>query len=275
MSDRTLLDRILEPGSLSVLFQPILDVGQPHACVHAFEGLVRGPRDTTVERADLLFEYVRLKGEEPAVDQACLASILGAAHALGGAVRLGINVHASTLARDPEFGDVLGDLSAAHSISPSRLIIEIVEHAPLFDVPSFQSALDRLRRLGAQIALDDVGLGQSNFGMILECRPDSFKIDRHIVRNSSFDVHRQAVLESVSQLARRFGARVVAEGVETRADLAAVRAAGIDLIQGHLFFPALPVSELVERHLVDPDSLESSLAASPTHPPMSNREVTR
>ena len=250
MKGRSLLDQILEPGGLSVLFQPILDVSQTDVSVHSLEGLVRGPKGTTVERADILFEYVRNKGEEPAVDRACLASILGAAPALGVDVRLSVNVHASTLGRDPEFGEVLAALAASQSIALSRLIVEIVEHAPAFDVPSFQSALDRLRRLGVKIALDDVGLGQSNFGMILECRPDYFKIDRHFVRNSDSDVHRQAVLECVSQLARRFGARVVAEGVESKAQLEAVRAAGIDLIQGHLFFPALPVSKLVEHDVL-------------------------
>ena len=99
----------------------------------------------------------------------------------------------------------------------------------------FGASLAALRELGASIALDDVGLGHSNFMMIIECRPNYFKIDRYFVHGARTDVYRQAVLSSVAQLALPFGARVVAEGVETEADLEAVRQAGINLAQGYLF----------------------------------------
>jgi EAL domain-containing protein (putative c-di-GMP-specific phosphodiesterase class I) len=117
-----------------------------------------------------------------------------------------------------------------------------VEH----DVPrngaAFSEALAGLRRLGVRVALDDIGLGHSNYKMILDCRPDYFKIDRYFVQGTGSDFYRQAVLKSVSELARPFGARVVVEGVENEEDLAAARAAGATLFQGFAFSRALPGS---------------------------------
>src|SRR6185369_8891608 len=114
---------------------------------------------------------------------------------------------------------------------------------------AFRNALAGLRDIGARIALDDVGLGHSNFLMILECRPEYFKIDRYFVHGARSDFYRQAVLGSVVHLAKPFGARVVAEGVEDEDDLAAVRAAGIDLVQGWMFGMPQAVEEMedVER----------------------------
>ncbi len=235
MSDRALIERILEPGALSVRFQPVYEMRGGAPRCHYTESLIRGPRGTTVEQPDILFEYVRKKNREAEVDRACVATILGVARDLSRRIDLGLNVHASTLAMDPEFVAFLADAAATNGIAVERLVIEIVEHAPPWDVAAFRNALAGLRSIGARIALDDVGLGQSNFMMILECRPEYFKIDRYFVRGAHADFYRQAVLTAVAQLARPFGARVVAEGVETELDLAAARAAGIDLVQGHLF----------------------------------------
>jgi EAL domain-containing protein (putative c-di-GMP-specific phosphodiesterase class I) len=230
-----LIDRVLEPGALSVRFQPVYEVTQALPACHYVEALIRGPRGTTLETPDILFEYARKKNQESAVDKACVATILCAARRLPSRLSLGINVHASTLALDPEFLSFLGDTAEHEGISVSRLVIEIVEHAPPWDLAGFHNSLEGLRSIGARIALDDVGLGHSNYMMILECRPHYFKIDRYFVHGAKGDFYRQAVLTSVSQLARPFGARVIAEGVETPADLAAARASGIDLVQGYLF----------------------------------------
>jgi EAL domain-containing protein (putative c-di-GMP-specific phosphodiesterase class I) len=242
MPDPTLIDAILEPRALSVAFQPVYEVQGAGLRVHYLEALVRGPRGTAVEAADILFEYARRKNRAADLDRACLHAVLAEARSLPDATRLGLNIHASTLAMDPEFLNVLGDALSLHGIHPSRLIVEIVEHAPPWDVDGFRNGLAGLRDIGAQIALDDIGLGHSNYLMILECRPDYFKIDRHFVRGARHDFYRQAVLSSVAQLARPFGAQVVAEGIEDDGDLTAVRQSGIALAQGFLLSEAHPVS---------------------------------
>jgi EAL domain-containing protein (putative c-di-GMP-specific phosphodiesterase class I) len=246
VSERFLLDRILEPGSLSVHFQPVLDVHGSRPSPHYLEALIRGPRGTSAENPSILFEYARKKSRESAVDRACVEAILDAAKELPTDITLGINVHASTLAMDAKFVDYLATAVEARGLTPKRLIVEVVEHAPPWDVNAFRNALKGLRGLGVLIALDDVGLGHSNYMMILECRPDYFKVDRHFVNGCSKDFHRRAVVASVAQLARPFGARVVAEGVESPADLVALKRLGITLIQGFLFGMPKPAAEVLQ-----------------------------
>jgi EAL domain-containing protein (putative c-di-GMP-specific phosphodiesterase class I) len=243
VSDRFLLDRILERGSLSVNFQAVLDLQSAPPQAHYLEALVRGPRGTTAEAPTILFEYARKKSKEALVDRACVEVILEAAVALPAGLMIGLNVHASSLAMDGGFVEFLATALAEHGISPRRVVIEIVEHAPPWDVVSFRGALTALRRLGARIALDDVGLGHSNYMMICECRPDYLKVDRYFVDGCHSDFHRRAVLASVVQLARPFGARVVAEGVESMEDMVSLRRLGITLVQGYLFGQPAPAAE--------------------------------
>jgi EAL domain-containing protein (putative c-di-GMP-specific phosphodiesterase class I) len=250
VSSSPALDAILAPGGLQVAFQPIVEVRGQARHIHSLECLIRGPRGTNMEPPAVLFEYVRRKREETALDRACVASALKAASGLPAEVPLSLNVHAATLERDPEFVLYLTDEAAADAIAPGRLTVEIVEHAPLWSGPAFREALSALRDIGVGIALDDIGLGQSNYRMMIDCKPDYFKVDGYLVRGCRADFYRMAVLESVASLARRFGARVVAEGVEEEDDLAALVAVGVDLFQGHVLYPPLTLEALKESGIL-------------------------
>ncbi len=254
MSERNLLDRILEPGELSVVFQPIFELLSGGRSVHAIECLIRGPRGTNLESADLLLEYVRCKREESLVDRVCIETALAAARALPGEPQLCLNVHASTVGRGESFLSAFSEAVGRSGIPLSRLTVEIVEHAPPWDGAGFLRAVGGLREMGVRIALDDIGLGQSNYKMILDTRPDYFKVDRYIVHGAHADPYRLAVLESIAQLARKFGGRVVAEGVEAEADLEAVLGLGIHLMQGFLFSMAVPLAEVEAATRVVPVS---------------------
>ena len=239
----TLLDDILAPGRLSVVFQPIFEMGAVPPSLFALECLVRGPHGTNAERPDVLFDYVRRKEAECVVDRACIATALAEASRLPGKPRLSLNVHALTLDRDPGFRDFLLKQASRVGIDPRRLIIEIVEATPpRLGGPSFRRALAELREAGITIALDDVGLGQSNYKMILDVRPEIYKLDRYLVANAWSDSHRLVILDSLARMVRRLEARAVAEGVENRDELVAVEAAGIDLVQGFLL--ARPLARL-------------------------------
>ena len=107
--------------------------------------------------------------------------------------------------------------------------------------------LKGLRRIGVRIAVDDIGLGHSNYRMLLECRPDFFKVDRYLVKGSNSDTYRRAVLHSIAELAQNVGADAVAEGVDNEADLDAVCAEGIDMVQGYLFSRPIAASSPLLR----------------------------
>jgi EAL domain-containing protein (putative c-di-GMP-specific phosphodiesterase class I) len=241
-----LLDQILAQGGLSVVFQPVVELAGPRRRLHGLECLTRGPEGTNAARASVMFDYVRRKHMEPAVDRACIVTALREAAALPGVPRLALNVHASTLGRDRTFAAFVADASAQTGVHPTRLTFEIVEHTHYWDGVTFAGTLHELRGWGAKIALDDVGLGHSNYRMMLEVRPDYLKVDRYIVHGAAGDPHRRAVLESIAQLAGKLESRVVGEGVEDPSDLATLRELGIDLVQGYLLATPLTAADLLE-----------------------------
>jgi EAL domain-containing protein (putative c-di-GMP-specific phosphodiesterase class I) len=250
-AEPTLLDRVLEPGQLSVVFQPIFEVGGRDPSLFGLECLTRGPRGTNAARPAVLFEYVRRKRAEAVMDRACVAAALREAATLPGAPRLSLNVHASTLGRDPSFVAFLLEKAREGGVGSRRLVVEVVEHAPPFDVPAFRGSLTELREAGVAIALDDVGLGQSNYKMILDVRPEIYKLDRYLVAGALQDPYRQVILDSLARMVRRLEARAVAEGVEDEHELVAVESAGIELVQGYLLARPMPREDLLETGLLD------------------------
>src|SRR5262249_45279256 len=232
---------------LSVVFQPIYRV-KDGAEIYALEALVRGPAGTHFERANLLFDYVRRKKAEAAVDQSCLSAICKAVSRVPHHLPINVNVHAFTLGWRPEFVDFFFKKLRTYDLAPERFTIEIVEHAPNCNIPELRDNLTRLRDRGVSIALDDVGLGQSNYRMMLDCDPDFFKLDAYFARSMSLDSRRRSVVHSVVALADALDTLVVAEGVETKEDLDAIKQAGIELVQANMLCPALPLQDLQARN---------------------------
>lgn len=246
----TLLDTILKPGSLTPVFQPIFKVHGPEKELHSLECLMRGPKGTSVERADVMFAYVRRKREEIAVDRACMRAALQSAAMLPFEPRFSVNVHASTLGRDTGFISYLKGLADDWGIASNRLTVELIEHAPFWDVAGIWRAIDELRTYGMRLAVDDVGAGQSNYNMILDCCPDALKVDAYVVRGCHADKHRVAVLESITTLANRFGCQIIAEGIEEAADLKVLLSLGINLIQGYMLARPMSVHDLLKSGLL-------------------------
>ncbi len=258
--------------ALPVVFQPIFEIGLAGHRIHGVEGLVRGALQARLDSAAALLAPARVDGEEAAIDRACVAAVMREARALPADMPLTVNVRAATLAADVEFVAFLTDRALEASIARERLVVDVVEHVPFSAVPELRRGLEALRAMGARIGLDDVGLGTSNYRMMLECRPAYFKVDAYFVLGAARDPHRLLVLESIAGLARKFGGRAVAEGVESAADLAAVVGAGFDLVQGFFLAPPLGIEELTVRHPLSghpagersSDARPSSRTAAPT-----------
>ena len=240
-----LLEEILSPDGLTVLVQPIIQVLGDERSLHGVECLSRGPKNTLFERPDILFDYVRRKKAELSVDRRVIELALHACTRIPDPVRVSINVHASSLGRDADFADYLQQQAGNAGLPMSRLTIEVVEHAPMWNKPQFLKTIGDLQRLGVMIALDDVGSGQSNYHMILDAAPNWFKVDAFIVQGVHSDPRRRAILASVVKLASELGSKVVAEGVETELDLAALMGLGVALVQGYLFSRPITIEQLL------------------------------
>ena len=247
---KPLHDTILDPDQLSVRFQPIFRIGDRENQIHSVEALIRGPRGTHFESAQVLFDYVRRKREERAVDYSCLAAICAEAVHLPPDLRINVNVHAATLGQGPGFVESFRRRVKKHSLSLDRFTVEIVEHAPTCDIPELSHTIAGLRNAGVRIALDDVGLGHSNYRMMLDCHPEYFKLDAYFVHGLRDDSKRRAVVESVVAFGRALQSSVVAEGAESTEDIAMLADMGVEFVQCNILCPAVTLEELLMAGIV-------------------------
>jgi EAL domain-containing protein (putative c-di-GMP-specific phosphodiesterase class I)/ActR/RegA family two-component response regulator len=241
-----LLQQVLSQGGITPLVQPIVRLDGNTPKLDGVECLTRGPVDSPFQRADALFAYARHKRAEHIVDRHCISTALEAAAAIRADIRLSLNVHASTLGRSGDFCDWLCSVAAKNSIDPQRLTIEIIEHTAVWNKSEFLDTLAALRNAGMRIALDDIGLGHSNFKMMIDAKPDYFKLDRYFVHGCHRDKSRQAVVASMAKLAEELDGSVIAEGIEDLEDLEVLQNAGIVLFQGFLFGRPVPFDQFRE-----------------------------
>ena len=242
---QSLMERVIEPGAITAMFQPIVNIRDGETKIFAVEGLARGPKGSTLEAPDILFEFARRKNEESIVDRAAISSILREARKLPDDLSLHLNVHASTLGRDDRFVEFVRKTSSSLGIALSRLTLEIVEHSNFVEEENFLAALADLRESGCGIALDDVGVGNSNFRMMLITRPTMLKIDRYLVSGVSRDAYQQATMRAIRLLADQVHADLVAEGVDNEDDLKTLRTLGFEYAQGYLFSRPRTADDLV------------------------------
>lgn len=135
-------------------------------------------------------------------------------------------------------------------------MLEIVEHRCTWDLAAMRRTREELGEAGVLIALDDLGVGASNYHMLIDCRPDHLKIDRYIVAGCSRDRYRVAVLRSIVALGLASDATPIAEGVEDEDDMDVLLSLGIDCMQGWLYAPSLPASQLKTSPLLVQPRLE-------------------
>jgi EAL domain-containing protein (putative c-di-GMP-specific phosphodiesterase class I) len=122
----------------------------------------------------------------------------------------------------------------AHGIDTRQITIECTEQQSVPDIVPLQRQVKALRRLGFGFAVDDAGAGYASFALIAALRPSVIKIDREIVQGLNHDDAKKALVEAFVAFGRRIGAHLLAEGIERRADLAALSSLGVELGQGYL-----------------------------------------
>jgi EAL domain-containing protein (putative c-di-GMP-specific phosphodiesterase class I) len=128
----------------------------------------------------------------------------------------------------------LRELLETNRLKPSDIVIELSERYPTADPSELLKTLSRLKAEGFLIAIDDLGSGYSGLKLWSELKPDFVKIDRHFIRDIQDDLIKREFLKSVVELANRLGCKLIAEGVETNAELQVASDLGISLVQGFL-----------------------------------------
>jgi len=225
---------ILRTRSIRTVYQPIFRLDALDVFGH--EALTRGPADTAFESPELLFQFAGENESTWELEKLCLAS--SASHyASENGRRLFINVEAdavAALARE-------GPQAVAPLFGRSHpVVLEVTERSAIRDVPVFRSALARLRELGFQIAIDDLGGGHARMGTFSPLDFDFVKLDMSLVRDMDKHPMKQRLVKSITELCREHNTKVIGEGVETEAEAKALINLGCDLLQGYLIAKPAP-----------------------------------
>ncbi|HXI14102.1 MAG TPA: EAL domain-containing protein [Thermoanaerobaculia bacterium] len=135
----------------------------------------------------------------------------------------------------------------ASGFDPSMLNLELTETSAIEDPETAMKLFKRLKKLGVQIWLDDFGTGHSSLAWLRHFPVDGLKIPGTFVENLATDHKDQTIVTAISTMARSLGLKVIAEGVENQDQLAFLDQLECDMIQGYLFYEALPIDTLCQQ----------------------------
>ncbi len=216
------IGKVLERGTLEIVFQPIFDVREGSA--FGFEVLTRG-QSKLFRDAGHMFDVATRSGQVGELGrlQRTIAVKLAPGHPLF------INIHPGEF--DHPWLIRPDDPIFRH---PQDVYLEITESAPLSYFEQCINVLGELRKKGVRLAIDDFGAGFSNVKYISDLNPDIVKLDRELITGVSEGSRQFRLLQSVVRLCKDMGAMVVAEGIETPPELVLVERAGVDFCQGYL-----------------------------------------
>jgi EAL domain-containing protein (putative c-di-GMP-specific phosphodiesterase class I) len=227
-----LLDIILRERIVTA-FQPIMRLG-PDRTVLGFEALSRGPKGTGLERADDLFGSATEQHLLVELDRLCRRRALLSSGRIPTNAKIFVNTLPATI-RDPQFrGRPLIDFLDKAQVSPDRIVIEITEKLVIENYNLFREAMAYFIDLGMSFAVDDVGAGYSGLESIARLKPTFLKIDISLVRDVHVSLVNRAMVEAIVALGHGIGASVIAEGIHTNEEVAALLEAGVDWGQGYL-----------------------------------------
>lgn len=215
-------------------FQPIVDVTAKR--IHAYEALLRTDEES-LKRPDLFIGTAERLDRIHDLGRTVRAAVARSAENAPPDVDLFVNVHGLELTDETLFtnADPLAPLA-------SRVVLEITERIGL-DAVAGPTRVAMLRKLGYRIAVDDLGAGYAALGALATLEPEVVKLDMSLIRDIERQPTKRRVVGAIATLCRELGSKVVAEGVETRAEAAVVIDCGIELIQGYLY--ARPTRDFV------------------------------
>jgi EAL domain-containing protein (putative c-di-GMP-specific phosphodiesterase class I)/DNA-binding response OmpR family regulator len=228
---------------LSMVFQAIVDIGD--GSVIGAEALSRFA-STPYRAPNIWFKEAFSIGHGVALELRAVQLALSQLADLPNSAHMSINVSADTLV-DPLLQRLLEDC-----VDPTRVILELTEHAPVTHVDAAVDAIARFRQWGIRLAIDDAGAGYAGLQRMLELQPDIIKLDRDLIGGIDHHDARQSLVRSQVGYATEVGAVLVAEGVETLDELTTLRSLGVPWAQGYLFAKPTPLP--ISHHSFPPST---------------------
>jgi len=244
------LENIIAERNLYPVFQPIYEFITP--AIVGYEALIRGPADSGLHSPIALFETAKRHDLLSALEYICrdIACEHFARSLLPG--KLFLNISPMSFVDQHHENGVTSQIIRKHGIAADRIVIELSEQYPMDDYSLIRLATTHYRRMGFEIAIDDLGAGYAGLRIWSEIAPDHVKIDRHFIENINDDSIKREFVRSIHDIARGLGCNVIAEGIETSAELEVLRSIGIHYGQGYLLGrPVQMPSQNIPASLVD------------------------
>jgi len=216
--------RIIEKEQLSTVYQPIYNLTDNR--IVGFECLTRFS-EKPARTPDVWFAEAMEVGLGVQLEGAAIRKALLGLSLLPGEVYLALNV-SPTMLLSSEFASMLDEVPA------DRVVLELTEHTSISDYSALSIALEPLRRRRIRLAVDDAGAGYASLQHILNLQPDIIKIDLSLIKNIDIDPARRALTSALINFSREIGSSIVAEGVETVAELDTLRVLGVRKAQGYV-----------------------------------------
>lgn len=227
--------------AIAMAFQPIVDVetGLPFA----YEALVRGSGG---EGAGEVMSRITPENRY-AFDQQCrVAAIEGAVAAgiLETGARLSINFLPNAVYSPVACIQLTLKTAQKTRFPTDRLIFEFTENEEMVDTDHVRNIVETYKKMGFATAIDDFGAGHAGLGLLAKFQTDYIKLDMELVRGIDASLPRRLIVEGVLRMAASLDIKVIAEGIETAGEYAALRTLGVRYVQGYLFaqpgFRSLP-----------------------------------
>jgi EAL domain-containing protein (putative c-di-GMP-specific phosphodiesterase class I) len=226
-----LLRVALDEGTIHVVFQPIVDTNTNKTI--GYEALSRGPEG--LEHPEYLFKLAIEGDLAGKLDRLCRETALGLAKNMP-AGKMFINLHPLAV-NDPSFPDMVERLrKGSYGIKLENVVFDLSENYMTYDPATFQHALAVLQSNGLHLCVDDAGSGYyMGLELIAHTQPDFVKINGHIVRGIDKDEVKRELASTIKRFAEKAGSAVIAEAVETEAELQSLKDIGVHYAQGYLF----------------------------------------
>lgn len=239
--------RALQAGEFTLAYQPKLALGSDRIVAveallrwqHPVRGSIPPARFIPFAEQTGFIREITPWVLETAVRQAAVW------HAAGLDVAVSANLSTLDLL-DPHLGRRVRDLLERHAVPARRLCLEITESALMDDPALAQAHLDELAGLGIKLSIDDYGVGQASLAYLKSLPVDELKLDRSFITAITESPRNAAIVESTIMLSHALGLTVVAEGVETLAELRWLREHGCDIAQGYGIGRPMAAAQLEE-----------------------------
>ena len=235
------LRQVIAGGQIRPLFQPIVSLRD--AEVLGYEALSRGPEGTTLESPDTLFTLAERCQCLWDLEWLCRTKALHAFQASSIKTRLFLNVNPSVI-EDAKFkAGFTKEYLKAFGIDPEDIVFEITERRVIQNNGEFRQVIGHYKAQHYKIAIDDAGAGYAGLNMISDVQPHYLKLDMNLIRGIDKDTVKQALVKSMQEFSRITETFLIAEGIETIAELETLVHIGVHYGQG--FFIQRPAAAIV------------------------------